>query len=225
MKPRTSARFKTTAAPLWTHALLPGSLAIGGGTSVGSPPTDQRGVLRPGGRCDIGAFQLITVITPTITWHNPVDIVCGTPLSAVQLNATVDATGTLAYNPPLGTILPVGSNQTLTVVFTPDDLVQYTGGTNSVLINVVKASQTITFNPIPDQQIGSPPIILNGSASSSLPVSFGLVSGPASLVGNLLTLGSVTGTVTMAASQAGNTNFKAAASVQRSFSWAISYGL
>lgn len=41
-----------------TLALLVGSPAIDSGTSVGCPPTDQRGVARPvGAACDIGAYE------------------------------------------------------------------------------------------------------------------------------------------------------------------------
>lgn len=50
--------------PTRTHALLPGSPAIDGGTNTGCPPTDQRGARRPrdgdgDGQsvCDIGAFE------------------------------------------------------------------------------------------------------------------------------------------------------------------------
>src|SRR5262249_4464051 len=42
--------------PTQTIALLPGSPAIGGGTTTGAPATDQRGVQRSG-HVDIGAFQ------------------------------------------------------------------------------------------------------------------------------------------------------------------------
>lgn len=37
--------------------LLPGSPAIGKGSSAGAPRTDSDGVVRPDGHCDIGAFQ------------------------------------------------------------------------------------------------------------------------------------------------------------------------
>ena len=43
--------------PTDTLALLPGSPAINAGGSAGCPATDQRGVPRPPGHCDTGAFQ------------------------------------------------------------------------------------------------------------------------------------------------------------------------
>jgi hypothetical protein len=45
--------------PTDTLALLPGSPAINAGGSAGCPATDQRGVPRPKGHCDIGAFQFV----------------------------------------------------------------------------------------------------------------------------------------------------------------------
>jgi hypothetical protein len=202
--------------PTLTCALLQGSVAIGAGTSAGAPLTDQRGVARPPGQCDIGAFQLATLITPTIQWTNPADIVYGTPLGSSQLNATVGAAGTLVYTPPGGTVLAAGSNQVLQVVFMPADPSQYTSATNSVLINVLKADQTITFPTISSHKIGDPPILLSASANSGFPVSLAVISGPATLTGNLLSFGSTNGWVTVAATQAGNSNYNAA-EVDQSF--------
>jgi len=50
--------------PTPTHALLPGSPAIGAGDKNGCPPTDQRGVPRPQGAAwDIGAYEAIVTYT------------------------------------------------------------------------------------------------------------------------------------------------------------------
>jgi hypothetical protein len=57
----TNAQVKTVAdngGPVQTAALPPGSAAIDHGVSAGCPPTDARGVPRPLGHCDVGAFQL-----------------------------------------------------------------------------------------------------------------------------------------------------------------------
>jgi LysM repeat protein/multisubunit Na+/H+ antiporter MnhB subunit len=61
-------------------------------------------------------------ITPVITWANPADVISGTKLSAVQLNATANLTGSFTYAPPAGTILLAGSKQPLTVTFTPTEI-------------------------------------------------------------------------------------------------------
>jgi len=89
---------------------------------------------------------------PVITWANPVEITYGTPLSASQLDATANLTGTFAYALAAGTILSAGNNQTLTVTFTPtntaDYAVDYTTATATVTINVLQATPTISWaNP------------------------------------------------------------------------------
>jgi LysM repeat protein/multisubunit Na+/H+ antiporter MnhB subunit len=56
-----------------------------------------------------------------ITWANPADVISGTKLSATQLNAKANISGSLTYAPPAGTILTAGSKQPLKVTFTPDD--------------------------------------------------------------------------------------------------------
>ncbi|HYX09875.1 MAG TPA: T9SS type A sorting domain-containing protein, partial [Bacteroidales bacterium] len=81
---------------------------------------------------------------------------------------------------------------------------------------VNKAPQTISFAPLQDMKATDPPLLLSASASSGLPVSFMLVSGPATLSGNILTVNGE-GTVTVKAVQEGNNNFLGAPSVTRSF--------
>jgi probable HAF family extracellular repeat protein/uncharacterized repeat protein (TIGR03803 family) len=84
------------------------------------------------------ATALLTVVTatPVISWLTPADIGAGTPLDAAQLNATADVAGVFTYAPPAGTVLPIGSGQTLTALFTPADTVDYTSVSASVTINV-----------------------------------------------------------------------------------------
>ncbi len=80
----------------------------------------------------------------------------------------------------------------------------------------VQTSQTITFPSIGNQMYGVPPITLNASASSGLPVSYAVISGPATVNGNMLTI-TGTGSITVQASQAGNASYAAAASVSQTF--------
>jgi CSLREA domain-containing protein len=48
-----------------THALGSGSPAVNGGTNIGCPVTDQRGVARPQGpACDVGAYELVVSEPP-----------------------------------------------------------------------------------------------------------------------------------------------------------------
>jgi len=59
---------------------------------------------------------------------------------------------------------------------------------------------------------GVSPITLSATANSGLPVTFSVLSGPGTILGNTLTITGV-GTVVVAANQAGNTNYAAAAQV------------
>jgi hypothetical protein len=81
-----------------------------------------------------------------ITWSTPSNIVYGTPLNANQLNATANVPGSFAYNPPLGTVLPAGSAQTIMAIFTPQNTTNYNSVTNSVVINILPTPLTITGN-------------------------------------------------------------------------------
>jgi gliding motility-associated-like protein len=96
-----------------------------------------------------GANLTITKATPVITWANPSAITYGTPLTAIQLNATASTpeAGTFVYVPGSGTILNAG-NQVLSVNFTPSsaDAVNYNpvnGTTVSIIVN--KATPVITW--------------------------------------------------------------------------------
>lgn len=87
--------------------------------------------------------QQLFAIAPVITWENPADIVYGVALSETELNATADVAGVFVYTPALGTVLNAGVGQTLSVTFTPTDIVNYEIETAEVLINVAKASLTV----------------------------------------------------------------------------------
>ena len=86
----------------------------------------------------------------------------------------------------------------------------------AVTYQAPKQEQTITFSPVADRTFGGAPVPLTAAASSGLPVSFSIVSGPASLANNVLSLGGA-GVVRMLASQAGNDFFNPAPAVEMSF--------
>ena len=81
---------------------------------------------------------------------------------------------------------------------------------------VAPGGQTITFGALSNQIYGVAPFPVSASASSGLPITFSIVSGPASVFSsNVILTGA--GTVTVSASQPGNTNYMAATSVNQSF--------
>ena len=85
-----------------------------------------------------------TQATPTITWSTPTAITYGTPLSAIQLNATASVAGSFTYSPAAGTMFSAGP-QTLTATFTPTDATDYTTATATVTLTVNQATPTITW--------------------------------------------------------------------------------
>jgi hypothetical protein len=89
--------------------------------------------------------------------------------------------------------------------------------TLTVIFQTTNQSQTITFPAIADRTFGDAPIQLVAAASSGLPVTFSVVSGPAALTSsNVLTLTGA-GAVTAEADQQGNSSFNAATPVDVSF--------
>jgi hypothetical protein len=108
---------------------------------------------------DTADYPIVTASTtinvyaakPTIIWPRPQAIEYGTPLSDTQLNAvatatvdgqTVNVSGTFTYSSPLGTVLPVDTNLSLTVVFRPFDSLDY----NVVFL---RTNITVTLGPPP----------------------------------------------------------------------------
>ena len=155
--------------------------------------------------------------SPTVTWSNPSEIVYGTALSNVQLNATASVGGTFSYSPASGTKLNAGSNQTLSVTFTPTNVVNYIPVSKSVLINIPKANQQLTFESIKDKIFSEGTLSLSAFSNSNLPVVFEVTpADKASLSGNILTFVK-SGRIKVTASQAGNGNFSPASSIDQSF--------
>lgn len=61
---------------------------------------------------------------PTVVWPTANPIVCGTALTATQLNATATVPGVFAYAPAAGHVFAPGTH-TLSVTFTPTDTLNY----------------------------------------------------------------------------------------------------
>ncbi|QMU27870.1 hypothetical protein [Adhaeribacter radiodurans] len=76
-----------------------------------------------------------------------------------------------------------------------------------------KKSQTITFNSIPDKTLGDAPFALIAKATSGLPITFKVISGPATVKDKIITLTGA-GTVIIQASVAGNASYLSANTTQ-----------
>jgi hypothetical protein len=81
---------------------------------------------------------------PPINWPTPAPISYGTAVSSVQLDATSTVPGTFSYIPPVGTVLPAGT-QTLSATFTPADTADYTTPTVQVTLKVDQATPVISW--------------------------------------------------------------------------------
>ena len=84
-------------------------------------------------------------------------------------------------------------------------------------ITISLVNQTITFASLADRTSNSGSFTLAATASSGLPVTFTVVSGPALLSGNVVDLTGATGTVKIRASQTGNATYAAATDVDVAF--------
>lgn len=90
------------------------------------------------------ATLLITKAVPVLGWNAPAPITYGTPLSAVQLNATSSAAGTFVYEPAAGSVLAAAPAHPLTATFTPAEPRNYEGGTVATTIAVQPAPASVT---------------------------------------------------------------------------------
>jgi glucose/arabinose dehydrogenase len=77
--------------------------------------------------------------------------------------------------------------------------------------------QMITFNGVSNKLNTDAHFAINAVSSSNLPISYYVLSGPAMLVGNVVTLSGLPGTVTLVATQPGNNNYAPARPVFQTF--------
>ena len=110
----------------------------------------------------------------------------------------------LTYNGSANAPVNAGTYTVSAVV----DHADYQGTASGILV-VGKASQLITFGALPAPVFGGAPFAVTATASSGLPVTLALVSGPATLAGGLITA-TAAGSITLRASQAGNFNHQPA---------------
>jgi uncharacterized repeat protein (TIGR02543 family) len=164
----------------------------------------------------------------TILVSGNVNVVANFAASSFALTTAATAGGSVT---PGGTY-PAGT--VVTVSATPDAthrFVDWTGdATGNVPTAVVtldrakfvqanftpRSSQTISFAPPGDHGLGSLPFSLSATATSGLPVSFSLLSGPAILTGSEVQVTGV-GPVTLQASQPGDAFFLPAPPVNQMF--------
>jgi hypothetical protein len=82
---------------------------------------------------------------------------------------------------------------------------------------VTQQSQTITFGPLPNQVLGTPPFAISANASSGLPISFTASTARVCTISGSIVTVLARGTCTIQATQQGNAAWAAATPVTQSF--------
>jgi sugar lactone lactonase YvrE len=118
---------------------------------------------------------------PVIQWSNPAPITYGAPLTATQLNASSPVPGTFSYSPPQGTILPAGQ-QVLSVFFTPNDTVNYTTTSASVVLVINQAVPSISWSSPAPIVYGTPLSSAQLNAGSPISGNFSYTPGPGAVL-------------------------------------------
>ena len=153
-----------------------------------------------------GNAQAVVFTAPASTGGATISTytVTATPVGGGKI---VTATGT--ESPIAVTGLINGTTYTFTVKAT-NSVGSSSSSSPSAAITVEKLAQTITWATPSDRLSTSGNFTLNATSSSSLPVEFVIVSGPAILSGTAISLTGASGTVVIRASQAGNATYQAA---------------
>ncbi len=179
---------------------------------------------------DFATTTTLTSPTPTPTFGQSVTF----EATVTNQDPAEDAgTGSVTFydgTTVLGTMPLVDGVATLTTAdldaYTHELTATYTGfhepganfdpSTSAVLpVTVAPATQTISFGGLVKQTYGAAPILLSATASSGEPISFSMVSGPATIVDDVLTMTGA-GTVVVKATAPGD-NDNEAASLDESF--------
>jgi|GEM_PF-628532 Flp pilus assembly CpaE family ATPase len=117
---------------------------------------------------------MVSRAKPVVTWRAPHAMSFGTPLGAVELNATASVAGSFEYTPGMGAVLSAGRHNPV-ALFTPADANNYLSVQVAAPIDVVRAIPTITW-PIPDElPYGSPLGEVELNATASVPGTFTFV--------------------------------------------------
>ena len=143
-------------------------------------------------------------VAATVTLGGLAATYTGSPLSATASTVPPGLTVSLTYN---GSTAPPAQAGSYALVGTVTNS-GYSGSASGIF-TINPAPQTVTFAQSAVFS-NAAPFILQAAASSQLPVTFSLVSGPASLNGSTVTLTGSPGIVTVQANQGGNSNYLAA---------------
>ncbi|WP_158859594.1 T9SS type A sorting domain-containing protein [Lunatibacter salilacus] len=142
---------------------------------------------------------------PAKTFGNPpFDLVASSSSSLPVVFTLVSGPGTLS-----GNRITISGAGILTILATQQGNNNYNAASQERTVTVNKANQTIDFAAIPAKTFLDVPFGLTATASSNLPVTFSIVSGPGTLAGSNVTITGA-GSIVIRATQAGNNNYNSA---------------
>ncbi len=120
---------------------------------------------------------VIAKAQPILTWPSPAPITYSTPITSEQLNAHSNGVpGTFAYSPAAGTTLIAGSNQTLSVTFTPADTTNFTTASQTVAINIKQATTTASLSSDAVTAVVQNPVTLTATLTHAAAAPTGTVT-------------------------------------------------
>ncbi len=154
---------------------------------------------------------VIAKATATIALADLTATFDGTAKSATATTTPANLTTAITYD--LSATAPTNAGS-YAVLATVSDA-NYAGTATGTFV-IAQAAQTIAFNPVPGITFGDAPFTVSATATSGLAVTFNLVSGPATIAGNTVTITGA-GPVIVRASQTGSVNYSAALDVDQSF--------
>ncbi|MDO8543856.1 MAG: hypothetical protein Q7S40_25720 [Opitutaceae bacterium] len=174
----------------------------GGGIVFFPPPVTKQG-------------QTLTFVSPVsaLLVNNPVAL-SATASSGLPVTFTI-ATGNASVS---GNMLTLRDTNLVVVRAIQDGNGTYNAASADITVRAAKGLQSINFPSMANRVTSDSTITLNAASSVGLPITYTLVSGPATLSGNVLTLTGAPGTVVVRATQSGSDSFNSAVEVIRSFS-------
>lgn len=200
-----------------------GTLAAGASATISVSINSAANLLGLGSYSDTVTFSNITnglgsstrsvsltvnPIPATVTLSGLTATYDGTPKRVSVTTIPASIATTVSYNGSATAPTNAGTYSVVATVTEPN----HTGGASGSLV-IAKASQTISFGALSAVPDNSPPFALTAIASSGLSVAYASSnSSVATVSGNTVTIIGI-GTTTLTASQAGNGNYLAAASV------------
>ena len=192
-------------------ALGPGDVLAFTGAGTVTVRANQAGDELHRAALEVAQTFTVTKATATVTLGNLSQNYDGTPKAATAITDPLGRAVVITYDD--STTVPAEAGFYAVIGAISDPI--YQGSASRTLV-IVKAAQSITFDPIPDKTTTDTVALSASGGASGNPVTFAVTGGPARITdGTLSFIGA--GSVTITASQAGSANYEAAVNVSRSF--------